>query len=183
MPKVTTGDIWGFQLWINLPKKDKMVKPRYQDYESDEIPSVQKDGASVRVMAGEFEGVTGPIVMRNPGLLMDVSISQGGSFTKSFPENWNGFAYVCDGSGKVGDKEASRENAYVFGTGDHVSAETDKNEGLRFLLVAGQPIGEPIVQHGPFVMNTQEEIYQAFMDYQTGKLQDPNDNVWEEWKE
>eukprot|EP01023_Acetabularia_acetabulum_P004153 TRINITY_DN11740_c0_g1_i2.p1 TRINITY_DN11740_c0_g1~~TRINITY_DN11740_c0_g1_i2.p1 ORF type:complete len:184 (+),score=29.82 TRINITY_DN11740_c0_g1_i2:74-625(+) len=183
MPKITSGDLWGFQLWINLPQKDKMIKPRYQDYQAEQIPTVSKHGADVRVMAGEFYGTKGPINMRNPGLLMDVSISKGGNFVQHIPENWNGFTYVCNGSGKISDEEVSKEHAYVLGSGDYVKAETDSEDGLRFLLIAGQPIGEPIVQHGPFVMNTQEEIYQAFMDYQTGKLQDPNDNVWDEWRE
>ena len=125
--------------------------------------------------------------------------------------SWNGFAYVCDGSGTIGGTKGKREQAMVLGPGDQVTASTT-DASFRFLLVAGKPIGEPIVQHGPFVMNTQgrsssgysfvilhhcgiavqtqmsclieccgaaDEIYQAFMDYQSGKLQNPDDNVWE----
>ncbi|KAL0023510.1 hypothetical protein WJX79_005408 [Trebouxia sp. C0005] len=178
MPKVTEGNLWGFQLWINLPKKDKMVKPRYQDYQAADIPSVDQDGVTVRVMAGSHKGTTGPIVMRNPGLLMDVMLCKGASFSQDVPRGWNGFAYVCAGSGRICGHQGSCEHALVFGPGDHVTATTSDEEGLRFLLIAGQPIGEPVVQYGPFVMNTQSEIQKAFVDFQTGRLQNPEDDVW-----
>lgn len=185
MPKVTDGILWGFQLWINLPKKDKMCKPRYQDYQKGDIPVVELPGApgsSVRVMAGTSStgGVTGPIRMRNPGLLMDVRLGAGGSFKQEVPEGWNGFAYVYDGEGKICGTKATPEHAMVLGPGDHVEATAGASAGLRFLLIAGKPIGEPIVQHGPFVMNTQEEIYQAFADYQSGRLQNKDDNPWQD---
>ncbi|CAD7702116.1 unnamed protein product [Ostreobium quekettii] len=179
MPKVTSGDLWGFQLWINLPQKDKFVKPRYQDYQAEEIPVVEKGGLTVRVMAGESYGATGPIQMRNPGMLLDVQLAPGAEFSQPIPSEWSGFAYVCDGSGTISGTRGSRRQALVFGPGDHVQAAADAGESMRFLLVAGRPINEPIVQHGPFVMNTQEEIRQAFVDYQTGKLQNPEDNPWE----
>ncbi|GIL86172.1 hypothetical protein Vretimale_13815 [Volvox reticuliferus] len=180
MPKSTDGMLWGFQLWINLPKKDKMCKPRYQDYQRGEIPVVESSpGASVRVMAGSHGGVIGPIKMRNPGLLMDVRLAPGANVTQEVPLGWSGFAYVYDGEGKICGNRAHPEHALVLGPGDHVTATGGSGtNGLKFLLIAGKPIGEPIVQHGPFVMNTQEEIYQAFRDYQTGRLQDPADNPW-----
>lgn len=178
MPKVKDGLLWGFQLWVNLPKKDKMCKPRYQDYQAEQIPIPEKDGVSVRVMAGESLGETGPIKMRNPGLLLDIRLSKGSNFTQHVPKEWNGFAYVYEGRGQISGTAVKPQQAVVLGEGDHLTAATD--EGLRFLLVAGKPIGEPIVQHGPFVMNTREEIQQAFEDYQSGKLQRPDDNVWED---
>eukprot|EP00884_Botryococcus_braunii_P015832 jgi/Botrbrau1/2932/Bobra.0026s0007.1 len=178
MPKITTGDLWGFQLWINLPKKDKMVKPRYQDYKPSEIPAVEKEGLRVRVMAGSSYGVQGPIEMRNPGMLLDVQLSAGAKFEQVVPAEYNGFVYISDGSGEVSGTEAKRTQALVLGPGDLITASTTDPEGLRFLLVAGRPINEPIVQHGPFVMNTQEEIEQAFMDYRRGVLQNPGDDVW-----
>ncbi|CAL8465491.1 g5027 [Coccomyxa elongata] len=178
MPKVTSGDLWGFQLWLNLPAKDKMVKPRYQDYQAKDIPVVDKDGARVRVMAGESSGVTGPIVLRNPGLLLDVTLAKGASFAQLINAGWNAFVYVCDGGGKVSGTKAQREQALVLGEGGHVSASSEEAGGMRFLLFGGRPIGEPIVQHGPFVMNTQEEIFKAFRDYQSGNFQNPNDDVW-----
>ena len=167
--------LWGFQLWINLPKKDKLCRPMYQDYQADRIPTADA-GANlkVRVMSGEFGGVTGPIKMRNPGFLFDVKLSKGATFSHAFPESWNAFAYVYDqseGKSTMCGTPTKVQSAHVLetGQGEVVSAETDGH--LHFLLFAGKPIGEPIVQHGPFVMNTQEEIYQAFMDYQSGRLQ------------
>mmetsp|Transcript_21360 Transcript_21360/g.46698 ORF Transcript_21360/g.46698 Transcript_21360/m.46698 type:complete len:293 (-) Transcript_21360:786-1664(-) len=180
MPKSTEGLLHGFQLWINLPAKDKMCKPRYQDYQASDIPVAEQDGVSVRVMAGESLGVTGPIKMRNPGMLLDCRLSKGANFSQPVPEDWSGFAYVYHGAGKISGTKATPEQALVLGEGDHLVASTDSEEGLRFLLIAGRPIKEPIVQHGPFVMNTEQQIQQAFMDYQTGRLQNPDDNPWQD---
>ncbi|EFJ46046.1 hypothetical protein VOLCADRAFT_81996 [Volvox carteri f. nagariensis] len=164
MPKSTDGMLWGFQLWINLPKKDKMCKPRYQDYQRSDIPVVESSpGASVRVMAGSHGGAIGPIKMRNPGLLMDVRLAPGASFTQEVPLGWNGFAYVYDGEGRICGTRAQPEHvsAWVDGNGGVGGIAGVSGQLVRFLLIAGKPIGEPIVQHGPFVMNTEEEIYQA----------------------
>ncbi|KAG2434196.1 hypothetical protein HXX76_007922 [Chlamydomonas incerta] len=186
MPKSNDGMLHGFQLWINLPKKDKMCKPRYQDYQKDDIPIVplgEGGASSVRVMAGTSTagGVSGPIKMRNPGLLMDVRLAAGAEFKQEVPQGWNGFCYVYDGEGKISGSRAQPEQTLVLGPGDHLVASAGGGAaGLKFLLVAGQPIGEPIVQHGPFVMNTEQEIQQAFRDYQTGQLQRPQDNPWED---
>eukprot|EP00891_Asterochloris_glomerata_P003526 jgi/Astpho2/3526/fgenesh1_pm.00057_%23_4_t len=166
MPVVDGGNLWGFQLWICLPKKDKMIKPRYQDIQADSIPSVSEDGATVRVMAGQHNSTVGPIKMRNPGLLMDVTVEKGGKFVQEIPEEWTAFAYVAQGSGKLSGTRGSAEQALVFGKGNLVEASTEDAAGLRFLLIAGKPMNEPIVQHGPFVMNTREEIQQAFEDFQ-----------------
>lgn len=183
MPVVTSGQLHGFQLWINLPAKDKMCKPRYQDLQADDIPVAEKDGASVRVMAGSSLGVAGPIKLRNPGLLLDVRLAPGAKLAQHVPEAWNGFAYVYEGKGRIGDKSAQPEHAYVLhNEGDTVQA-TAGEEGLKFLLICGQPIGEPIKQHGPFVMNTDAEIQQAFRDYQSGVLQRAEDNPWKDDEE
>jgi len=181
MPRVTDGILHGFQLWINLPKKDKMCKPRYQDYQAKDIPIASGgDGVSVRVMAGETFGVSGPIKMRNPGMLLDVRLSKGATITQAVPSDWNGFAYVYFGSGNISGTNAKEEHTLVFGPGDHMQATAQPGGELRFLLIAGRPIGEPIVQHGPFVMNTRDEITQAFVDYQNGMLQNPADNPWKD---
>ncbi|KAK9833257.1 hypothetical protein WJX81_000488 [Elliptochloris bilobata] len=177
MPKATDGNLWGFQLWVNLPAKDKMTKPRYQDYQAEQIPSVAEGGATVRVMAGAARGVVGPVALRNPGLLLDVKLAPGAQFSQQVDPEWNSFLYVSDGAGIVSGVKANREQALVLGPGDHFTAKAG-DAGLRLLLAAGRPIGEPIVQHGPFVMNTQAEIFQAFRDFESGKLQDPADDVW-----
>ena len=157
MPAVSEGTLHGFQLWINLPAKDKMCKPRYQDYQEKDIPIKESpDGlSSVRVMAGDSMNTTGPIVMRNPGCLLDFRIKPGGVISQKVPSEWNGFVYVYQGAGEVSGSQASIEHAMVLGPGDHITAKASEN-GLNFLLIAGRPIGEPIVQHGPFVMNTQQ---------------------------
>ncbi|KAL3157348.1 hypothetical protein ABBQ32_011831 [Trebouxia sp. C0010 RCD-2024] len=131
----------------------------------------KEGGVRVRVMAGSHRGTTGPIEMRNPGLLMDVTLTEGSTFKQEVPRNWNGFVYVCAGSGRICGTQGSCQHALVFGPGDHVTATTTDEQGLRFLLVAGQPIGEPVVQYGPFVMNTKTEVRQAFADYESGELQ------------
>lgn len=178
MPVVTSGDLHGFQLWINLPKRLKMQKPRYQDYQADSIQTIDDKDAKVRVISGNYKGISGPVVIQNPSMLLDVTVKPGGTFTQQIAEDWSGFAYIIDGAGKLGGTKGSREQALVLGKGDEIIASTDDAEGFRFLLIAGQPIKEPIVQHGPFVMNTKDEIYQAFEDYQSGHLQNPNDDVW-----
>jgi redox-sensitive bicupin YhaK (pirin superfamily) len=139
--------------------------------------------------------------MKNPGMLFDVILQPGSAVTLQVPQGWAGFAYVYDGAGSISGSPAKMQHALVLGDGDHITAEAaaaaesgqaggvsnresngygqGEGSGLKFLLMAGQPIGEPIVQHGPFVMNSQEEIMQAFTEYQAGRLQDPRDNVWE----
>lgn len=178
MPVVTSGDLWGFQLWVNMPAKNKMNKPRYQDYQAESIQTVEEENLKVRVLAGEYRGVEGPVAIANPSLILDVQVKPGGNFSTPINKDWNGFVYVSDGSGVIGGTQGKREQALVLDSGDHLTATTTDPAGLRFLLLAGKPIGEPIVQHGPFVMNTHEEIQQAFQDFRSGKLQNKDDDVW-----
>jgi len=115
MPKVTKGDLWGFQLWINLPKKDKMCKPRYQDYQESDIPVHEDAEMRVRVMAGEAFGKKGPIAMRNPGMLLDATVKAGGTLSLDIPEEFNAFCYVSDGSGTINKKGVDKEHTVVLG--------------------------------------------------------------------
>eukprot|EP00123_Amoebidium_parasiticum_P018276 comp24156_c1_seq1/m.44004 comp24156_c1_seq1/g.44004 ORF comp24156_c1_seq1/g.44004 comp24156_c1_seq1/m.44004 type:complete len:338 (-) comp24156_c1_seq1:492-1505(-) len=167
------GRLEGFQLWVNLPKKDKMIPPRYQDTPAEKIPvAVSEDGnVSVKVIAGESMGKTAVIDTRTPIIMLDITLKNGSTHTQNVPENYDGFAYVYRGAGTFGTEKtkAKEGQAVVLAEGDEFSASADGDE-VRYLLICGVPIREPIAKYGPFVMNTQEEIYQAFEDYRAGKL-------------
>jgi redox-sensitive bicupin YhaK (pirin superfamily) len=180
MPVVTSGDLHGFQLWINLAKKDKMCKPRYQDIQKEEIPVVYSDDGTIRVMAGTVGETKGPAQLKYPGLILDVNVEPGKELRQQIPSAWNAFAYVYEGTGgRLSGQSVSTQHSYVFGTdGDEIVASAGKDAGLKFLLFAGKPTNEEIVQHGPFVMNSYLEIQQAFADYRSGKFQNPDDDVW-----
>lgn len=186
MPVVTSGDLHGFQLWINLPAKDKMIKPWYQDVQDSDIPIVHFHGkassSNVRVMAGTVHDSTGPLKLRNPGSLFDVSLAAGDEWTYKIPREWNGFCYVYEGAGFLGSQAVESQHAYIFSRDDNQDVLYAKagSTDLKFLMIAGRPINEPIVQYGPFVMNNELEIRQAFDDYRNGTLQNPNDNPWTE---
>jgi len=174
MPKQENGLMWGFQLWVNLPAKDKMCAPRYQDIPPQNIPEVTKDGIKVRVIAGEYDGVAGAVkgIATNPTYL-DVTLPKGFSFKQSIPQGHTVFAYVFEGEGSFGPNETAQKvplsHLAVFEDGEFVEAQAN-NSDCRFLLVSGKPLNEPIARRGPFVMNTREELQQAFMDYQMGRF-------------
>ncbi|WP_136966154.1 pirin family protein [Polyangium sorediatum] len=171
MPKQEQGLMWGFQLWVNLPAAQKMIKPRYQDIPPSAIPEVDIADARVRVVAGEAGGRRGPVdgVVVAPSLL-DVTLAAGASFRHPLPIEHNAFVYVIDGAARIGPEgtPVARGELAVLGAGR--SAVSTSATGARLLLLAAQPIGEPIARRGPFVMNTAEEIRQAFEDYRSGRL-------------
>jgi redox-sensitive bicupin YhaK (pirin superfamily) len=174
MPKQEDGLMWGFQLWVNLPAKDKLGDPRYQDVDPSEIPEQPlADGGAVRVIAGRFADRIGPVggVATDP-MMLDVALPAGGSLDVPIPEGHNAFAYVFEGRAVLGDRETATPRGHLAvldrdGEGLRIVAGP---EGTRVLLVAGRPIGEPVARYGPFVMNTREELEQAFRDYQSGRL-------------
>lgn len=171
MPELQTDYLRGVQLWVNLPARDKMMAPRYQDIAGDSIPSVRtKAGAEVLVLAGAFENVHGPVkdLIIDPGYL-DVLLPPGTRFEHAVPEKHTVFAYVLEGGGFFGDGKSAmaKGRLALFGPGPAVSAAAGK-EGLRFILVSGRPLGEPIAWGGPIVMNTQAELDQAFREYHAG---------------
>jgi hypothetical protein len=175
MPQPAQGEMVGFQLWVNLPARLKMTAPRYQDITSNQIPEVSRaDGVKIRVIAGEVDGVRGAVseIYADPAYL-DVSIPANGSFSHPVEKGHAAFAYVFEGRGYFGAGEKTSENSVsqpglvVFGNGDYIQADA-ANESVRFLLVSGQPLNEPIARYGPFVMNTQEEIQQALEDLKNG---------------
>lgn len=172
MPKQQNGRMWGFQLWVNLPASLKMTKPRYQDIAPDHIPEVDapgSNGARVRLVAGELGGVSGPVkeIYVAPQML-DVKLAAKGTFVHPLPPEHNAFVYVFDGTALVAGTQVGRGELAVLGPGDAVSVTSD--DGARFLVLAGKPIGEPVARYGPFVMNTEAEIRQAVSDYQSGRL-------------
>jgi redox-sensitive bicupin YhaK (pirin superfamily) len=171
MPKGDAkGQMWGFQLWSNLPASRKMMEPRYQEVKQAAIPRVTTpDGATVRVICGEVAGVRGPVreIVTDPECL-DVSMPAGRSFTHPVTPGHTVFAYVIDGEGSFGEAGPRAEGSLVlYGPGDHVVV-TAERRAARFLLVAGRPLGEPVAWHGPVVMNTQEELRTAFREYEQG---------------
>ena len=175
MPIQKDGLMWGFQLWVNLPARDKMTAPRYQDIPPGKIPEVALgEGVRARVIAGEAGGVHGPVegITTQP-LYLDVTLAPGARLSHELPAGHNAFAYVYEGRATFGPPEAAREVATgqlaVLGDGERVSAAAGDSPA-RFLLLAARPLREPIARYGPFVMNTREEIAQAVEDYQRGVL-------------
>jgi redox-sensitive bicupin YhaK (pirin superfamily) len=171
MPEQEDGLMWGFQLWVNLPSGSKMTAPRYQDIQPSDIPEADlPDGGTVRVVAGKAAGVTGPVsdIAVKP-LYLDVTLPSGARFEQAVPADHNAFIYVFGGDLTIGETNAVNSDMALLTSGEHVSA-TAGTEGARFLLIAGEPIGEPVARYGPFVMNTRDEIMQAFQDYQSGKF-------------
>jgi len=173
MPGQSEGRMRGFQLWINLPASEKMSAPAYQEFAAVEIPEVADGEVRVRVLAGGHSGVRGAV--RDPHtevLYLDVSLAPGAHFEQALPTAHNAFVYVFEGDVRVADSALATHTLAVLGTGDAVAMQSGAS-GARFILVAGKPLGEPIVQYGPFVMNTREEIEQAVADYRAGRLVAP----------
>ena len=169
-PKQEDGLMWGFQLWVNLPAKSKMTAPRYQDIDPSAIPEVKIEGGSVRVVAGTFKGTTGPVqgIVTDP-VYLDVRLDQGGRFETAIPGDNTAFVYAYLGGGTVGAKEVGPKTLGVLSKGERIAA-TAGDSGFRFLCVAARPLNEPIARYGPFVMNTREEIHQAFEDFRNGRF-------------
>jgi redox-sensitive bicupin YhaK (pirin superfamily) len=174
MPQVRPGGIAGFQLWVNLPAKLKMTRPRYQDVRSGEIREITREnGARIRVITGTVDGIAGPVngVAADPTYL-DVFIPPHLSFTLPIERGHTAFAYVFAGEARFqneGENERliSHPHLVVFGDGDVVTVMTGTNS-VRLLLVSGQPLGETIARYGPFVMNTEQEIEQTLLELRQG---------------
>ena len=170
MPRQANGLMRGFQLWINLPASEKMSAPAYQEFSAAAIPEVALADAQVRVLAGEFNGTYG--VINDPATdvcYLDVSLAADACFRLPLETTHHAFVYVFEGSAHLADAALAKHTLAVLGAGDAVEVVAGST-GARFILVTGRPIGEPVVQYGPFVMNTREEIEQAISDYRAGKL-------------
>jgi redox-sensitive bicupin YhaK (pirin superfamily) len=171
----TGGRMHGFQLWVNLPKRDKMMKPRYQEIPGAQIPKVTSaDGlVSVSVIAGEAMGRKAVIETRTPIIYLHYSIKPGGVATQRVSSTYNTFAYIVDGEGLFGaERERAKDGQMVLFAqdGNEVRIENTGNATLDVLLIGGMQLNEPIARYGPFVMNTENEIRQAFEDYRLGRM-------------
>jgi redox-sensitive bicupin YhaK (pirin superfamily) len=180
MPEQEAGRMAGFQLWVNLAAKDKMQPPAYRDIAPADVPVLTTaEGATVRVIAGTSQGVRGAVERATTEpIVLDIALPPGASFAAAIPEGHNAFAYVHAGAVDVGDAGAATrvevEQMALLGNesgtdGVRLATSADGIEA-RILLVAGRPLGEPIAQHGPFVMNTTAELHQAVNDFQRGVL-------------
>jgi quercetin 2,3-dioxygenase len=174
MPEQREGRMRGFQLWMNLPARDKMTAPNYQEFGGDKLPVVERTGVNVKIIAGQLDGAVGPV--KQPAtdpIYMDIRLDAGVDFALPVPAGHSAFVYVYEGSLTVG---ASREAATigaqelaVLGDGAEVQL-SGRAPRSRAILVAGRPLREPVARYGPFVMNTREEIMQAFTDFQSGRF-------------
>ncbi|UCD02518.1 MAG: pirin family protein [Promethearchaeota archaeon] len=175
MPKMDKNDtlLWGFQLWANLPTTHKMMDPRYRDIKNSQIPevSLNEDTVRIKIVSGEINGVKGPVqdIITDPEYL-DVKISPNSEFIHTIKEGYNAIAYTIEGKGYFDDKKEDligNETLVIYRDGDTVKISTE-GEGVRFLLISGKPLKEPVAWRGPIVMNTQDELNIAFDEYQNG---------------
>jgi len=175
MPEQQEGRMRGFQLWVNLPAKDKMSAPRYQEFAPDQLPVLEPaKGVRVKLIAGEVDGTRGPILQpATEPVYLDIALDTGNAWNCTLPQGHSAFAYVFEGDACIGKGE-SRQMLHmhelgVLKGGPEVSIAAGQTPA-RLILVAGRPLREPIARHGPFVMNTREQLMQAFADYQQGRF-------------
>lgn len=170
------GVMHGFQVWVNLPARDKMMKPRYQEIPSAQIPvATSSDGkVSVRVIAGQALGKSAVIETRTPIYYLHYTIQPGGAVTQDIPSGYNALVYLISGELKVGKEQKNVHEGQMAQLDDgdtlHLAVASSAAAPADFLLLAGQPLNEPVARYGPFVMNTREQIEQAFRDYQSGRM-------------
>ncbi|MDO8310594.1 MAG: pirin family protein [Sideroxyarcus sp.] len=171
LPEQQDGVMEGFQLWLNLPAARKMCEPWYRDFPGGVIPEyVTTSGVTVRVIAGSSNGVAGAVSREHTEpLYLDVHLPAGATFSTALADTHNAFIYVYRGAVRVGDTQIeARRMGILSNTGDGVTVTA--SEASRLILIAGKPLNEPIAQHGPFVMNTQQEIHQALDDFNHGRF-------------
>ncbi len=168
------GRVHGLQLWVNLPRRDKMIAPRYQEIPAERIPTAATSDGKVRVkvIAGEALGVKAAIETRTAILYQHFTLEPGASIVQPVPREFRVFAYALTGTGRYGDeqREIGAQRMVLFGDDGDAVTLTAGAEPLDVLLIGGVPLNEPVVRHGPFVMNTEDEIRQAIVDYQAGRM-------------
>jgi redox-sensitive bicupin YhaK (pirin superfamily) len=168
------GRMHGFQLWVNLPAAEKMVPPRYQEFPASEIPiATNEEGVWVRVIAGSALGIAAIIETHMPIMYLHFVLQPGATHVQPVPADFNAFAYLLGGEGTIGNDGTHAKDGDIVileRDGDAASLANTGTEPLSILLVAGVPLGEPVARYGPFVMNTADEIQQAFADYHAGRM-------------
>ncbi len=173
MPEQQDGLMQGFQLWVNLPAKEKMGEARYKDIPANEVPVVTAaNGTKVKVIAGSFSGKTGPVAPQaTRPLFLDIELPAGASFEAALPAEDNAFTFVFEGTAEIGaeGKALQRGQIGLLGAGPSFLAKGGAG-GARLLLLAGRPLREPVAKYGPFVMNTTAELHQAVADFQAGEF-------------
>ena len=172
LPEQEEGLMEGFQLWLNLPAAGKMQPPWYRDFKAADLPQLQLPGVNLTVIAGQSQGLAGAVQReRTEPLYLDLHMSAGSRFTQPLPASHNAFIYVYRGQVSLAGQSVPVQKMAILANdpaSDGVQIEASQDS--RLLLIAGRPLREPIVQYGPFVMNTKQEIYQAVTDFQSGKL-------------
>ena len=169
MPEQQEGRMRGFQLWVNLPARDKLCEPKYQEFAPERIPvATPAPGVSVKVIAGEVDGAVGPIAQpATSPVYLDIALEPGATWTHALPVGHAGFVYAYEGAVEVGGQPVATRQLGVL-DGEVVSLHA--TSAARLLLIAGRPLREPVARYGPFVMNTREQLQQAFADFQAGKF-------------
>ena len=174
IPEQEDGEMEGFQLWLNLPAKDKMNEPWYQDFQNADLPKfVTENGTQVTVIAGESNGIEGAVTREmTESTYLDIHLPAGASFSHNIPANHNAFVFVYRGNARIEGKQVPVKNMAILKNdpnADGVTLEAGSEE-TKVILITGHPLNEPIVQYGPFVMNSQQEIIQAVNDFQQGRF-------------
>ena len=165
------GRTHGFQLWVNLPAADKMTAPAYQGFEPTDIPSSTVDGVTIRVIAGELSGLVGVANTHSPIVYAHVTIDEGAIFTADLPADSNVGLYLFGGRGAVGPSEQPvQTHDFVIFDREHGTISVTAIERVELLLLAGKPLNEPVARYGPFVMNTRQQLIDAFEDFQSGRM-------------
>ena len=168
MPEQTEGLVRGFQLWLNLPKEKKMIEPAYNDISAERIPKVDFEGGRARIISGKFLGISGPGKPHTGMLYYDIVLDLSTHFTMPIDNGWNAFIYIYEGSVQL-DREINQGHLIVLDQEGELDLTAGK-EGAKFIVVAGEPLNEPVARGGPFVMNSKGEVLKAFEDYQNGIL-------------
>ena len=176
MPEQENGLLEGFQLWVNLPAEHKMDAPSYQEHSADQIPTEQRPGVTIKVITGvTSQGTRGPVVQSlTQPFYLDVTLQANQIFEEPIEPGHNAFLYAIEGKTSIEDlsgklQPLSKDQLAILSEGDSVTAKSG-SDGSRFLLISGQPLNQPVARGGPFVMNTQQEVRQAFKDYQSGNF-------------